>query len=206
MGHLKLHLFLGISLLSAASHAEVIKVSSAILRTETSPFETHSGAGPFDSYLVMNIPFEPVKRTFDALNKSCGGHLVNRNEAHITVITPPEYNEILKNYVSMDEINAIALQSKIQNSKFTLKCLGRGRALLSDNWEETYYLVVQSSDLVRIRSTIFKKYISKGGEPSRFDPENFYAHITVGFTKADLHETNGVKKGLNSCVSDIELQ
>jgi hypothetical protein len=70
--------------------------------------------------------------------------------------------------------------------------------------EQAYYVVVQSEDLVNVRRAIFRKYCEKGGESSLWDPQHYYPHITVGFTKQDLHEeSNGVRKGANSCFMEI---
>jgi hypothetical protein len=40
--------------------------------------------------------------------------IINRGEAHITVLTPPEFTVLSLAGVTIDDINQIALDSKIQ--------------------------------------------------------------------------------------------
>lgn len=169
------------------------------------PFLAHSGTGAFDNYLAMNLPFAPVETLWKALEKALGGvALKNRGEAHITVVAPPEFTSVLSKVLTMQEINEIATSLKIQSARFTPLCVGRAQVTLEGKMEQTYYVVVQSEDLVNIRRAVFRKYCEKGGEPSLWDPQHYYPHITVGFTKQDLHEeSNGVRKGVNSYFLDI---
>lgn len=71
--------------------------------------------------------------------------------------------------------------------------------------ETTFFIVVNSVDLINIRTVIQLLFIQKGGLPNQFDANNFYPHITVGFTKMDLHDSNGVIKDSRSCVQKIDL-
>jgi hypothetical protein len=90
-----------------------------------------------------------------------------KDEAHITVISPPEYNLLSNANITIDEINGLAAEYKIQESAFEVVCLGRVK--LNDN--VVYQLVVRSPDLVRLRTKIFQLYWNKGGNPALFDPE-----------------------------------
>jgi len=55
------------------------------------------------------------------------------------------------------------------------------------------------------RKEVQNLFISKGGEPVKFLPAKYFPHITLGFTKRDLHESDDVKKDRNSCVFDIKV-
>lgn len=168
------------------------------------PFLAHSGSGAFDTYLTMNLPFAPIETLWKSLEKAVETTLKNRGEAHITVVSPPEFTGVLSKVLTIQEINEIATSLRIQTSRFKAVCVGRAQVVLEGKTEQTYYVVVQSEDLLNIRRAIFRKYCTKGGEPSLWDPEHFYPHITVGFTKQDLHEEgNGVRKGTNSCFMGI---
>jgi hypothetical protein len=46
------------------------------------------------SHLAMNIPYIPVESLRKEVEKRLGSDLKNRGEAHITVITPPEYERL----------------------------------------------------------------------------------------------------------------
>lgn len=179
-----------------------VQFDSAI--SKVVPFFAHQGSGAFDNYLAMNLPYPPAEALWKSLEKQLGAPLKNRGEAHITVISPPEFSGVLSKVLTMQEINEIAQVMNIQNARFTPLCLGRAQVTLGEKTEQTYYVVVYSEDLLAIRRAIFEKYRSKGGEPSLWDPVHFYPHITIGFTKQDLHEeANGVRKGVNSCFCEI---
>ena len=167
---------------------------------------THSGSDRFDSYLSMDIPYKPVASLFDFLKVKTGLSLLSRGEAHITVITPIEYFDVLKDKLSIEEINSIAEKNKLQASKFEIKCLGQASKKIDGKLEQTFYLVVSSSDLLKIRKDIHEKFISNGGREKKFDPQKFYPHITLGFTKRDLHESDGVIKDTSSCMSNLKTK
>ena len=168
------------------------------------PFLAHEGVGAFDSYLSMNLPFAPAEALWKALEKELKQPLKNRGEAHITVISPPEFSQVLGKVLTIKEINEIATKMAIQNARFTSLCLGRAQINLEGKPEQAYFVVVRSEDLVNIRRAIFERYVTKGGEASLWDPLHFYPHITIGFTKQDLHEEgNGVRKGINACFCEL---
>jgi 2'-5' RNA ligase len=161
--------------------------------------------GQWDSYLTMNLPYEPVSALYKQLEKQLGLKLISRGEAHITIITPPEYFDVLRSKISIDEINQIARQMNVQKSKFEVLGVGRGEALIENTREQTYFIVVRSPELVNIRKKIFETFVKNGGDPHRFDPMNYNPHVTIGFTKRDLHESDGFIKGIGSLFSDLKV-
>tara|TARA_R110000868_G_scaffold163335_1_gene395506 strand:+ start:31928 stop:32530 length:603 start_codon:yes stop_codon:yes gene_type:complete len=191
-------------LFSGASFA--FTIDKSVYDTQSLKLLDHRGSGRFDSYLSMDIPFKPVSSLFDFLKAKTGLSLISRGEAHITVITPIEYFDILKPHLSIEEIQSIAKDSKIQSSKFQIKCLGQGSKKIDQNLEQTFYLVVSSNDLLKLRTKIHKKFIESGGEADAFDPLKFYPHITLGFSKRDLHESDGIIKDSSSCMSNLTVK
>ena len=164
-------------------------------------FLKFSGPGEYDNYLTMNLPFAPIKHLFEQVQEAEGLMLKSRGEAHITVLTPVEYWNILKPLsISISDIDQLAESMQIQSSRFEVRCLGMGKAMLHGKEEKTFFVVVESDDLLEIRRRIQKLVIAKGGAATDFDPNHFYPHITVGYTTDDLHEKHGVIKNLNSCV------
>jgi len=134
--------------------------------------------------------------------------LLTRKEAHITVINPQEFGDVLGPAgVTPDEINAIAEKHHIQSSKFKVLCLGRSHVTIKDGPDTVYFLVASSPDLVKIRQAIQRVYLRKGGEPSLFEAEAFWPHITVGFTIRDvfLLPDDHVFKGTNTCVRPVHV-
>ncbi|CDS09393.1 hypothetical protein LRAMOSA10753 [Lichtheimia ramosa] len=167
----------------------------------------HSSLVPFkenDGWLGMNLDYKYVEPIAKDLN-STEQPVFNRGDAHITVITPPEFNVLAKASVTLDEINNIALQHKIQSSRFHVICLGREDVKVNNEQYIVYQLIVDSHNLLNIRRAIFQLYASKGGNTALFNPDNYNPHITVAFTVNDLFEANGVSKGYNVCYSPIHF-
>lgn len=186
----------------AASATENIVMSPAVHTKQE--FVAHTGSGAFANYLSQEVFFPPVKQVYLDVQKKMGLELKNRGEAHITVVTPPEYDGALKKFVSIDDINRIATSMDLQAAAFKPVCVGMGTAKRNNRDEKTFYIVVESARLVEIRQAIENEFIAKGGRPGDFSATKFFPHITVGFTQADLHESDGVIKDKNSCVLNIE--
>jgi 2'-5' RNA ligase len=201
-------LIFSVILLSGLAHAASAKfyISEAVFKNSKLPFQSHQGSGAFDSYLTMEVNFEPMADLFKQLLIEKRMPLTNRGEAHITVITPVEFTEILKTKITMAEIDELALKQKIQNSKFEVVCVGKGSLDVETKTEYAFYVVVRSPDLLKIREEIQKLFISKGGDKEFFKPQYFYPHITLGYTLRDLHVSDGVVKDESSCAHDLELK
>lgn len=186
--------------------AAAYEIPKPVYETKAMPINRHMGPGQWDSYLIMDLPFAPVAELFKQLLIAEKMPLSSRGEAHITVVTPMEYWNILRPQgVTMDEINQLAEKSDLQGTPFTMVCLGKGQAEVEKKVESTFYVVVESKGLLNLRGAIQKLYIAKGGKAAGFDPDNYFPHITVGFTKRDLHDSDGVIKNRKSCITDIKL-
>lgn len=165
------------------------------------PFVSHSQEKA--PYLALNVSFSEVNEIKNKLEQKMGKKLINRGEAHVTVITPPEY-ELLKEKISMTTIDELASLSKIQEAPFQVVCVGKG-SLTSPKLQETYFLVLSAPELISLRKKILQTYITLGGNDQvKFNPEEFYPHITVGFLERDLHIQDGVVKDRSSCYEYLE--
>ena len=182
-----------------------LQLDSKIKEGTSVEFLKFSGPGKYDNYLIMNLPFEPMIDFLYQVQAVEDLTLKSRGEAHITVLTPLEYWNILRPLsITMTEIDHIAQDMQIQSSHFEILCLGEGKAVLGDKEQKTFFIVVQSQQLLEIRREIQKLVVSKGGAASDFDPSHFYPHITVGYTEEDLHESHGVMKDIHSCIYPIK--
>jgi hypothetical protein len=190
-----------ILLVSASIQAKAFKISPKIFDSGDVDFISHSGDGPYDSYLVQTLDYGPLAPVFTELQSALPRVLKNRGEGHITVVSPVEYFKTLRPYLSMKEINEMALDSHLQSTPFRIVCLGRGRV----EKMETYFLVVQSPQLEKLRENIQQKFIQNGGDPKQFDPHLFYPHITLGFTDQDLFIEQGVIKNVHSCIARVKI-
>lgn len=188
------------------ARAESYQLNSDIYSGTKVEFLKFHQPGPWGSYLQMNLPHAPMIDLLSQVSKKENVQLKTRGEAHITVVTPVEYWQVLRTAnVTMGEIEAIAEEREIQASRFEVVCLGQGSLQIANKLEKTFFVVVKSDDLIRLREEIQRLFISKGGDKALFQPGNFYPHITLGFTERDLHESDGVFKDQRSCKSKIEI-
>jgi 2'-5' RNA ligase len=172
----------------------------SIDKTQTSNFIKHEDQTP---YLQLNLNYEPFKEYFEKVDRSSYSPLKNRGEAHVTVITPPEFQDDVMKFVSIKEINEIAEKLNIQKSKYKPICIGKGSLAEKGKYLESYFIIIESEQLLNIRKEIAKLYKSRGG--LKFDPLHFYPHITLGFTDRDLFETDGVTKDIKSCLKTLHI-
>lgn len=179
------------------------KEFNAPATTEKAEFIPHTEEAPMKAYLAMNLPYPPYKALAEKVEKEEGVKLTTRGEAHITVVTPIEYDKVLKKHISIAEIHKIAEAAKIQDTEFTPVCIGRGQKELNGKLEKTYFVVVESPALIELRGRIEEAYVKNGGKAQNFVPEKFLPHITLGFTSRDLHQEDGVIKNRTSCIKQL---
>ena len=184
-----------------SSDRGVYDLDPAVMQTEAEPFIAHTGDGPFDSYLAMAVPYPPVRQLLQQVQARMRLQLQSRGEAHITVVTPNEYQR-LKGRLSLHRINEF-FSDNIQTVPFDIVCIGRAQAALETGLESTFYIVVDAPGLVVLRQHIFSRFIAAGGEPDAFDPAEYYPHITLGFTSRDLHERDGITKNSATCIANL---
>lgn len=173
--------------------------------THTAPFLRHTEDKPMQSYLAMNLPYERYQKLLQNVEKQEGVSLKSRGEAHITVITPIEFDNALKKHLSIEEIHQLAETSDIQKIDYKEVCIGRAEKVIEEKPEKTYFVVVQSPGLLQLRDKIHKKYIARGGSAADFNPAIFYPHITLGFTSRDLHFEDGIAKDATACAPNLSL-
>jgi 2'-5' RNA ligase len=194
-------LFLSISAF-AAEPARELSLSKEILSNGTLPFVSHHGRGRFDNTLALNVVYAPIQALRRPIEEGVGRRLKfltswkSDGEAHVTVITPPEFSEVLSPYLTMEEIEKIAQKDRIQESELIVLGLGSGKAILDGEEEETYFVIVDSENLRKIRHDVYRAFLEKGGSPNAWDPTWWFPHITIGFTRRDLHEADGVIKNI----------
>ncbi len=156
-------------------------------------FEAHSALKNYISYDLQYKPFEEMRLK---LEKTLGTPLKNRGEAHITVITPPEFAK-LSEKLEPEQIHAVANETLVKMPRYEIVCVGSGSLKIKEATEKTYYAVVVANDLLAIR----RKLADLARLPQdQFDPNLFFPHVTLGFTSRDLHYEDGLIKDKNSCL------
>ncbi|KAJ2784571.1 hypothetical protein H4R18_001036 [Coemansia javaensis] len=192
--------------------APTFALRAGALDSSRVPFASHADGTPFGSYLQQTLDFAPFADLFAAVNATAGT-LRSRGEAHVTVVSPPEFERVLKPAgVAIGEIEAIAMRAGIQRARLAPVCLGRFSGALPNPATDDdrgrfllYSLVVADAfgDLARIRQEVFKLYRERGGEGALFQPEAFWPHVTIGFDRRDLFVEDGLYKGANWCYAHI---
>jgi len=167
---------------------------------EIQEFESHIKPEQFyGTYLIHKVSFNPVNRIKKAIEKIKGIQLVDRGEAHITVVTPPEHDAIQKAVegFSMERVERF-VRDKIQNLNWDTPGVGAARGLNPDGkYTEVYFLVARSSDLRMIRQEIAERFKIP---VEIFDPTKQDFHVTIGFTESDLH---GIPKNESTLQGDL---
>jgi 2'-5' RNA ligase len=164
-----------------------------------------------DGALIRSVDFRSVNNLIPQLEEKYkkllkGRKLADRNEAHITVITPPEGKTgFFPNSIGIDKVfpTLEMIQSYkpiIQNKKFSISCVGMQK---NTKGNVVFYLVIESKDILDIRKEISKLVLERGGVDIPFKPlQNYYPHITIGYAGGDVH---GVSKGTDTCVEKVIL-
>jgi 2'-5' RNA ligase len=156
-------------------------------------FEAHSALKTYISYDLEYKAFEEMRLK---LENTLGTPLKNRGEAHITVITPPEYKKLTMT-LKHEQVHAIANETLVKMPAYETVCVGSGSLKIKEKTEKTYYVVVTAPELLNLR----KKLAEAAKLPKdQFDPDLFFPHVTLGFTTRDLHYEDGVIKDKNSCL------
>ncbi|KAF9272799.1 hypothetical protein BGZ68_002082 [Mortierella alpina] len=196
---------------------EAIVVNRSILNTADVPFKSHNGTKPYSSWVGLTLDYSYIKPVFNLIKATesiANGTLRTRGEAHITVITPPEFDRILRpagvTIQHLDDLATTGLQKdRLQKAKFGFECLGRVQVVSKPGnvFQQAVQIILKDyGDLVDYRWDVFSLFVKKGGNPALFDPENFSPHITLGFRHRDIFEVDGVFKRKNACIRQIVVE
>jgi 2'-5' RNA ligase len=164
-----------------------------------------------DGSLIRSVDFRSVNDLIPQIEMAFerelnGQKLQDRNESHITVITPPEGKTgffpgnvgIDSEYPTSEMISDY--KNILQTTEFDIVCLGMQS---NDKGNIVFYLVVESKDIMNIRSTIEEKVKRKNPNSTFSANESYYPHITIGFVGGDVF---GVSKGTDTCVADVVVR
>lgn len=166
------------------------------LPLEESAFQTGSvGPNPPANYISYDFPFAAFDHTRVELEARAGTKLATRGEAHITVVTPPEFQKLVKVLAPGIVRTTIAAEIHPATPDVKAHCVGQG----THKNDQTWFVVVESSSLKRAREALAKLFIAGGGAAADFNAGEFYPHVTLGFVNRDLHLQDGVVKDLTSC-------
>ena len=135
--------------LPAQGAGEGITIPRAI--HDAANLSTAAASGP--TYIAMALPFAPTHAAKLELDARIEHTLLDRGEAHITLVSPPEF-AVLSAYVTHSEMLDIAAEIGVQASEFAVVCVGRGTKREGQIELQTFYLVVKDAALLRFRQAI----------------------------------------------------
>jgi|GEM_PF-1746992 len=177
--------------------------------------------------LIKSINYRSVNDLKLHLERIYQLKLQDRNEAHITVVTPPEYqgNASMKmpdglKYVFPNVFDILSYYDgkkgktgredlfKLQKLPFRIRCLGRNVEKDKDGKvvNQAFFLVISAPQLFAVRRDLQRRAAYRADQFSRSYQFNYLAydpHITIGFTKKDIHTQS---KGLDSCIENFDLR
>ncbi len=115
------------------------------------PFISHDNPSKaYGTYLSRNISFEPISKVRKYIELQRNLKLKHRGEAHITVITPPEYN-LMKQWnprINIKSINHL-VKPLVQHMNFNILGIGSLKGTNTNSKEsEVFFLVIKSSYLI----------------------------------------------------------
>lgn len=169
-------------------------------RTESSTPVTFKETSAVKNYVSLDLAYPYYKMVFDKLETRLKTPLKNRGEAHITLVTPPEF-KILATKISPKRIHELANQFMATNPPIQNMCVGHFEKKLTSQLEHVYYVVIEAPELVEFRKQLA---LESGLEKNAFDPELFFPHVTIGFTDRDMHYEDGAIKSPQSCPDNLK--
>ncbi len=196
-----LYIFLLFGIVDQAAMADVL-LSKRVFRSV--PFSSQYSE---DGSLIRSVDFRSVNDLIPQLESKFkklleSQSLQDRNESHITVITPPEgKTDFFPGSIGIDKVLPTSkminkYKDTLQGTTFDIVCVGMQS---NAKGNVVFYLVVESEDIIDIRKEISS--IVSVDPKIPFKPvDNYYPHITIGFVGGDVH---GVSKGADTCVADI---
>lgn len=150
---------------------------------------------PNSKYVTVDLEFEPFSKVRIDVEERRAVRLKNRGEAHITILSPPEFDLLTKILDAREVRDLVAHEIKLTAPDVHPICVGQGRVAA----EETWFVVIDMPSALKARRSVEKHFRNRGGKPDDFRAELFYPHVTLGFTSRDLHLQDGVAKDVSSC-------
>ncbi|HRK07475.1 MAG TPA: hypothetical protein PLZ57_06870 [Pseudobdellovibrionaceae bacterium] len=177
---------------TAVPHA----LSQAVqLALQTATLNVFDSSTRYASLELAWDSFDQLRNELDRVDRAGRAPLQHRGEAHITWLTPPEYQVLLRR-LTPARIESI-LQAHAQEVRSNLKAICVGRFALASS--EAWFVVVESAALFKARSEIHLALQEQGGAAGDFDPTAYHPHVTLGFHPRDLHAQDGAIKDSRSC-------
>jgi len=153
---------------------------------------------PRPDWVGIPMPYGPIEKIREELEKRIGKKLQHQDEAHITVITPSEMR-ILSQTIKMNTVEKIVVKESAMKAPVKVLCLKKITAVLGNKSEESWSVSIESSELREFRNQVWRRFVANGGIPSDFQWKRWSPHITLGYTSSALHDEDRLSKEKTEC-------
>jgi hypothetical protein len=153
---------------------------------------------PRADHVAMQIPYEPLRRLKDELERREGMSLQSRPDASLLVLNPQEL-KILRTRLGLEEIHQFIAKTELQKIPYRPLCLGIMRHEEGSQKLRTYFLTVESQGIKDLRRQLSRRFVEKGGKPHSFQPDAYQARITVAYNQRDLLREEALSSSNNPC-------
>ncbi len=154
-------------------------------------------------WVGIPMPYGPVEKIREEVEKRKGKKLQHRSEAHITVITPAEMR-ILSQTIKVNTVEKVVVKESAMKAPVKVLCLKKVTVVLGKATEESWFISVSSPELLEFRKQVWRRFVANGGLPDDFQWKRWSPHITVGFTSRDLHDEDRISKEKADCSYDLK--
>lgn len=203
---MRLLAFLAVCCASAQVLAADWKQEPAIALAKSAFSRGTIGPAKPSKYISYDLPFEPFAGARAEVERRGKLTLENRGEAHITIVTPPEFEQLVKVMAPGEIRRVIGDQLAGDSTKVKAICVGQG----AKGSLQTWFVVVEMPTALKARGELERTFQARlkakapQGETPRFNAAEFNPHVTLGFIGRDLHLQDGVLKNETSCKYPIE--
>lgn len=186
------------------------RVASATYHLNRSIEEQAGAIQNKGSHWAVSIPFASISELTEQLKSASDLKLKNRGEAHITILTPDDLKLLQLTPEKTSRILSIAQREPFSHVRFNVSCLGGIQTGNRTTDPKVFYIVVDSEDILNFRRKIREELFDNSAcsSPDQdFCPDHYFPHITIGFTKSDIHPRvrDKIKKNKETCVAPIQL-
>lgn len=172
-------------------------IDGNLMVTNWDPFKS------FPTHLQQTLKAKYSLNLTDAFNND---HIFNKELQHpgyarVIIVSPQEFDELQKVGITMQEVDAIALNHYIQYTIMTAECFGMQE---DENGDGVVFLRVKARTWDAMRKDIEDLYVERGGKDG-FHKEDFWPHMTVSGTANGLEVDDWKVAREKGCFADVEV-
>lgn len=174
-----------------------------VIGCQTLPHAARSAS----NWVGLDLNYSQYEKYRHFVEQKTGLTLKHRGEAHITLITPPEFKNQFQSIIDLQQLENLRDSQQESLKNFKELCIGRAEKRIDGKIESTWFVVVEGEGLLNYRQAandlLKKKKASVQSEA--FARSSWNPHITLGFTLRDLHDSDGIVKNSSQCVYQLPL-